>query len=122
MKANGGQTEGILRKRDVRGQAAACWAQMHGITMPAIDGLLLPECRHARMHCAWVLQHSDSVFRGFRIYVRANRWNFEAVRYATGRAVVRTFTRMALPSGRRDHFCVLTLGFQLAASFAGAHR
>ena len=38
-----GQTEGILRKRDVRGQAAACWAQMHGITMLTIDGLLLPE-------------------------------------------------------------------------------
>ena len=38
-----GQTEGILRKRDVRGQAAACWAQFHGITMLTIDGLLLPE-------------------------------------------------------------------------------
>jgi AcrR family transcriptional regulator len=38
-----GQAEGILRKRDVRGQAAACWAQMHGITMLTIDGLLLPE-------------------------------------------------------------------------------
>ena len=38
-----GQTEGILRKRDVRGQAAACWAQMHGITMLTIDGLLRPE-------------------------------------------------------------------------------
>ncbi|HXB78433.1 MAG TPA: TetR/AcrR family transcriptional regulator [Bradyrhizobium sp.] len=38
-----GQTEGILRKRDVRGQAAACWAQLHGITMLTIDGLLLPE-------------------------------------------------------------------------------
>jgi AcrR family transcriptional regulator len=38
-----GQTEGVLRKRDVRGQAAACWAQMHGITMLMIDGLLLPE-------------------------------------------------------------------------------
>lgn len=38
-----GQTEGVLRKRDVRGQAAACWAQMHGITMLTIDGLLLPE-------------------------------------------------------------------------------
>ena len=38
-----GQAEGVLRKRDVRGQAAACWAQMHGITMLTIDGLLLPE-------------------------------------------------------------------------------
>jgi AcrR family transcriptional regulator len=38
-----GQTEGRLRKRDVRGQAAACWAQIHGITMLTIDGLLLPE-------------------------------------------------------------------------------
>jgi AcrR family transcriptional regulator len=38
-----GQTEGILRKRDVRGQAAACWAQMHGITTLTIDGLLRPE-------------------------------------------------------------------------------
>jgi AcrR family transcriptional regulator len=38
-----GQTKGLLRKRDVRGQAAACWAQMHGITLLTIDGLLLPE-------------------------------------------------------------------------------
>lgn len=38
-----GQTEGLLRKRDVRGQAAACWAQVHGITLLTIDGLLLPE-------------------------------------------------------------------------------
>ena len=38
-----GQANGVLRKRDVRGQAAACLAQMHGITMLAIDGLLLPE-------------------------------------------------------------------------------
>jgi AcrR family transcriptional regulator len=38
-----GQMEGVLRKRDVRGQAAACWAQMHGITLLTIDGLLLPE-------------------------------------------------------------------------------
>lgn len=37
-----GQAEGVLRKRDVRGQAAAAWAQMHGITMLTIDGLLLP--------------------------------------------------------------------------------
>lgn len=38
-----GQAEGILRKRDVRGQAAACWAQVHGIALLTIDGLLLPE-------------------------------------------------------------------------------
>ena len=38
-----GQAEGVLRKRDVRGQAAACWAQMHGIAMLTIEGLLLPE-------------------------------------------------------------------------------
>ncbi len=38
-----GQTEGVLRKRDVRGRAAACWAQMHGITMLTMEGLLLPE-------------------------------------------------------------------------------
>jgi AcrR family transcriptional regulator len=38
-----GQAEGVLRKRDVRGQAAASWGQMHGITMLTIDGLLLPE-------------------------------------------------------------------------------
>jgi hypothetical protein len=37
-----GQAEGYLRKRDVRGQAAACWAQIHGLTMLTIDGLLLP--------------------------------------------------------------------------------
>lgn len=38
-----GQAVGALRKRDLRGQAAACWAQMHGITLLTIDGLLLPE-------------------------------------------------------------------------------
>lgn len=38
-----GQAQGALRKREVRGQAAACLAQMHGITMLAINGLLLPE-------------------------------------------------------------------------------
>lgn len=37
------QEAGLVRKRPVRGQAAACWAQMHGLTMLAIDGLLLPE-------------------------------------------------------------------------------
>lgn len=38
-----GQAEGVLRKRDVRGQATACWGQMHGITLLTIDDLLLPE-------------------------------------------------------------------------------
>ena len=38
-----GQSEGSLRNRDVRGQAAACWAEMHGVTLLTIDGLLLPE-------------------------------------------------------------------------------
>ena len=41
------------------------------------------------------------------------------VRYAARRAVVRTFTRMALPAGRRNHFCLLALGVpQLVASVA----
>jgi AcrR family transcriptional regulator len=38
-----GQAEGVVRRRDMRGQAAACWALMHGVTMLTIDGLLLPE-------------------------------------------------------------------------------
>jgi AcrR family transcriptional regulator len=38
-----GQTTGALRKRDVRGQVAASWAQMHGITLLTLDGLLFPE-------------------------------------------------------------------------------
>ena len=38
-----GQAEGVLRKRDVRGQGAGCWAQVHGITLLTIDGLLLSE-------------------------------------------------------------------------------
>ena len=38
-----GQQAGLIRKRPVRGQAAACWAQLHGLTMLTIDGLLLPE-------------------------------------------------------------------------------
>lgn len=38
-----GQKEGKLRKRDVRGQVAACWALMHGFAMLNIDGMLLPE-------------------------------------------------------------------------------
>lgn len=38
-----GQATGFVRKRPVRGQAAACWAQLHGLTMLMLDGLLLPE-------------------------------------------------------------------------------
>ncbi|HMM77959.1 MAG TPA: TetR/AcrR family transcriptional regulator [Gammaproteobacteria bacterium] len=38
-----GQREGVFRRRAVQGQAAACWAQVHGLTLLAIDGLLLPE-------------------------------------------------------------------------------
>ncbi|ACB93676.1 TetR/AcrR family transcriptional regulator [Beijerinckia indica] len=38
-----GQREGVFRKRPVRSQAAACWAQVHGLTLLTIDGLLLPE-------------------------------------------------------------------------------
>ena len=38
-----GQAAGSIRERPVRGQAAAAWALIHGITMLAIDGLLIPE-------------------------------------------------------------------------------
>lgn len=38
-----GQAAGFIRKRPVRGQAAACWSQLHGLTMLMLDGLLLPE-------------------------------------------------------------------------------
>lgn len=38
-----GQAAGVIRKRSVRGQAAACWAQLHGLTMLSLDGLLLSE-------------------------------------------------------------------------------
>lgn len=38
-----GQAEGVLRKRDLRGRAAACWAQVHGITMLTMEGLFLLE-------------------------------------------------------------------------------
>jgi Tetracyclin repressor-like, C-terminal domain len=38
-----GHREGIFRRRPVQGQAAACWAQVHGLTLLMIDGLLLPE-------------------------------------------------------------------------------
>jgi AcrR family transcriptional regulator len=38
-----GQKSGELRKRSLRGQAAACWAEVHGIAMLLIDGWFLPE-------------------------------------------------------------------------------
>lgn len=38
-----GQQAGVFKKRPVQGQAAACWAQVHGVTMLAIEGLLIPE-------------------------------------------------------------------------------
>jgi AcrR family transcriptional regulator len=38
-----GQAAGVFRERPVQGQAAACWALCHGITMLAIEHLLLPE-------------------------------------------------------------------------------
>ncbi|WP_445394207.1 TetR/AcrR family transcriptional regulator [Stenotrophomonas maltophilia] len=38
-----GQAAGIIRERPVRGQAATAWALIHGLTLLAIDGLLVPE-------------------------------------------------------------------------------
>ena len=38
-----GQHSGAFKKQPVRGQAAAAWALVHGFTMLAIDGQLLPE-------------------------------------------------------------------------------
>jgi hypothetical protein len=38
-----GQEEGALRRRRLQSQAAACWAEVHGITMLVIDGLFVPE-------------------------------------------------------------------------------
>ncbi len=38
-----GQSDGVFRRRPVRDQATACWSLLHGMTMLAIDGLLLPE-------------------------------------------------------------------------------
>lgn len=38
-----GQAAGSIRMRPIEGQAAACWGLIHGMTMLAIDGLLLPE-------------------------------------------------------------------------------
>jgi len=38
-----GQQSGAFKKQPVRGQAAATWALVHGFTLLAIDGQLLPE-------------------------------------------------------------------------------
>jgi hypothetical protein len=38
-----GQSSGAFQKQPVRGQAAATWALVHGLTLLAIDGQLLPE-------------------------------------------------------------------------------
>ncbi len=38
-----GQREGAVRPHPVRGQAAACWAQLHGLTMLDLEGFLIPE-------------------------------------------------------------------------------
>lgn len=38
-----GQAAGLIRKRPVRGQATACWSQLHGLTMLMLDGRLLGE-------------------------------------------------------------------------------
>lgn len=38
-----GQSSGAFKRQPVRGQAAASWALVHGFTMLAIDGQLLPE-------------------------------------------------------------------------------
>ncbi|WP_431825176.1 TetR/AcrR family transcriptional regulator [Burkholderia sp. F1] len=37
-----GQGEGTIRRRSALGQATACWAHLHGLTMLAIDGRLVP--------------------------------------------------------------------------------
>lgn len=38
-----GQAAGLIRKRAIEGQAASCWAQLHGLTLLKLDGLLRPE-------------------------------------------------------------------------------
>lgn len=38
-----GQSSGAFKKQPVRSQAAASWALVHGVTLLAIDGQLLPE-------------------------------------------------------------------------------
>lgn len=37
-----GQREGSIRPRAALGQATACWAHLHGLTMLSIDGRLIP--------------------------------------------------------------------------------
>ena len=38
-----GQRAGVFKKRPLQGQAVACWAQVHGLAMLSIEGLLLPQ-------------------------------------------------------------------------------
>lgn len=38
-----GQKENVFKRVPLPGLAAGCWAQVHGLTMLAMDGLLLPE-------------------------------------------------------------------------------
>jgi hypothetical protein len=38
-----GLAAGSIRQRPIEGQAAACWGLVHGMTLLAIDGLLVPE-------------------------------------------------------------------------------
>lgn len=38
-----GQATGALRHREARGQMAACWGMIHGLSLLALDGILLPE-------------------------------------------------------------------------------
>jgi AcrR family transcriptional regulator len=38
-----GQKEGVLRRRRLQSHGAACWAEVHGITMLVIDGLFIAE-------------------------------------------------------------------------------
>lgn len=37
------QAAGLVSSRPIRGLAAACWAQLHGLTTLKLDGLLRPE-------------------------------------------------------------------------------
>ena len=37
-----GQRDGTIRQRPALGQATACWAHLHGLTMLAVDGRLIP--------------------------------------------------------------------------------
>lgn len=38
-----GQSVGVFKRKPIEGQAAACWAQVHGLTLLSIDGLLHKE-------------------------------------------------------------------------------